>query len=305
MRNIIVFLTILSGMAFCLLLGFYMGVVSTREETAVGNFSLSSVLNTEVQNTHSDKIAATDETITDENIINGEALISDTPLGSSDNSDGTESAVPKLPAQVRIEGVPLILQNPELPRGCEVTSLSMLMTFCGIETDKMILAERIKKDTTPRQIRNGGTHWGNPNNGFVGDMYNMSSPGFGVYHTPIYELLKEYEPERAHNLTGGSFADLQTALSNGMPVWVIINTSFKLLPDSSFVTWQTPDGEIQITYREHAALLIGYDEDYVYLNDPLFSSVKTEKEAFIQCWEQMGSQAVTIRPENTDTADKM
>jgi len=51
----------------------------------------------------------------------------------------------------------LILQNPELERGCEVTSLAMLLNFNGLSVDKLELAENIKY--VPFQ-----------NNGFMGNM---------------------------------------------------------------------------------------------------------------------------------------
>lgn len=200
------------------------------------------------------------------------------------------------PASYYIEGVPLIMQNPELPRGCEVTSLAMLMAYCQIETDKLILAEKITRDTTPREIKNKKIYWGNPDNGFIGDMYDIKKPGLGVYHTPIFELLAQYEPERAVDLTGCNFEDLLWLINNNMPVWLIINTTYSFLPEGSFQTWVTPDGEIKITYSEHSALITGYDETFVYLNDPLFSNIKVKRGAFIECWEQMGRQAVTLNP---------
>ena len=42
-----------------------------------------------------------------------------------------------------IEDVPFIKQLPELPRGCEVTSLAMLLQYKGVQVDKMQLASEI------------------------------------------------------------------------------------------------------------------------------------------------------------------
>nr|WP_243855027.1 C39 family peptidase [Halalkalibacterium halodurans] len=192
---------------------------------------------------------------------------------------------------------PIISQLPELPRGCEVTSLSMLLQYAGVDVGKMELAQRIKKDPTPFQKKNGQVFFGHPNAGFVGDMYNINNPGYGVYYKPIKELAEEFLPNRIVNLTGEKFSELETRLSNGVPVWIITNTRYRRLPQDEFRTWNTPSGSVQITYREHSVLMTGYDTDYVYFNDPLTGekNKKAAKQDFIDAWVQMGRQAITYQ----------
>jgi uncharacterized protein YvpB len=192
--------------------------------------------------------------------------------------------------------VPIIRQYPELPRGCEVTSLAMLLQYAGVKTDKMELAKLIKKDLTLYRRNGGKLYFGNPNDGFVGDMYNLNNPGYGVYHEPIRELAEQFLPGGIRDMTGSDFNHLKTYLSEGFPVWIITNATFKELEDTSFEVWETPTGQVRITYREHSVLVTGYDEDYIYFNDPL-SGEKNKKEPigdFIRAWEQMGSQAITF-----------
>lgn len=194
--------------------------------------------------------------------------------------------------------VPLIQQMPELPRGCEVTSLAMLLQDAGVQADKTTLAKQIKKDPTPFQRRNGKVYFGNPHNGFVGDMYSLTTPGLGVYHEPIEELAKQYLPNRIVNLTGSDFSELQKYLSQGAPVLVITNSTFRALPESAFREWDTPNGSIKITYYEHSVVITGYDQDYIYFNDPLSDqkNKKAPKDDFIAAWVQMGKQAITYQP---------
>jgi len=200
-----------------------------------------------------------------------------------------------IPASAKLEA-PIVLQMPELPRGCEVTSLAMLLQSQGIDVNKLGLAQRVKKDPTPYQIKNGRVFYGNPHKGFVGRMDSYASPGYGVYHEPIAELLDEYMPGMALDLTGCEFGDLFYYLALDIPVWVIINSTYAPLPKSAFITWDTEQGPVQITYREHAVLLTGYDETYVYFNDPLTGAGSAAKTAFASAWEQMGRQAVTFMP---------
>ncbi|GAA0332524.1 C39 family peptidase [Bacillus carboniphilus] len=201
----------------------------------------------------------------------------------------------KIQEQVLLQA-PIISQYPELVRGCEVTSLAMLLQFHGYDADKLILAEEIIKDTTPYRVKNGQVFFGHPNEGFVGDMYSFQNPGLGVYHKPIVELAETYAPGQVADITGSDFSNVKMYLSQGMPVWVIINTTYQKLPDSAFETWITPKGTIDITYKEHSVLLTGYDNQFVYFNDPLtgMQNKKAPIDEFIQSWTQMGSQAVTI-----------
>lgn len=217
----------------------------------------------------------------------------DTEVLSSETTAETQSDEQVQNGKSIIENVPLIQQLPELPRGCEVTSLAMLLQYAGVSVDKMTLAEEI--NTIPFRDENGLN--GNPNVGFVGDMYSFDNPGLGVYHTPIANLAESYLPGRIVDLTGGEIESIYTMIDNGSPVWVITNSRFASLQESEFKTWNTASGEIQITYREHSVLVVGYDEEYVYLNDPLaeqpYKSVP--RSSFEQSWIQMGKQAVSYQ----------
>lgn len=190
---------------------------------------------------------------------------------------------------------PIVRQMPELNRGCEVTSLSMMLGSAGISSNKMTLALQVKKDPTPYRKIGLKIYFGNPNYGFVGDMYSFSKPGFGVFNGPIEELANRYMPNRVVNLTGQSFDEVLNYVSAGHPVWVITTSWFKPVPDQYWQTWHTPQGQIRITMKEHSVLITGYDSKYVYFNDPLDG--KKNKAIplgqFIGGWKQYGSQAIS------------
>lgn len=188
--------------------------------------------------------------------------------------------------------VPWIAQKPELPRGCEVTSLAMLLRHAGIGADKMTLAAQV--DKVP-YLQSG--LYGNPNDGFVGDMYTKANPGYGVYHAPIERLAERYLPGRIVKLTGMPFDELLTQhVGQGRPVWIVTNATFKNLDAASFTTWPTASGDVQITWHDHSVVVTGYDPAFVFINDPLDASANANKklprEAFREAWEQMGKQAI-------------
>lgn len=192
--------------------------------------------------------------------------------------------------------VPLVQQLPELPRGCEVSSLAMIMQYAGVEVDKMELAKKIKKETTPYTKQGDKIHCGDPYNGFVGDMYNKNAFGYGVYHEPIAKLAREYLGNKVVNLTELEFEDILHILQKGYPIWIITNAEFRPLDDSQFEIWYTPTGIVKITYRLHAVVITGVKDDKIYINDPLstFKNKEVNREELKGAWEQMGNQAIAI-----------
>lgn len=211
--------------------------------------------------------------------------------------DNFHMSIIKIEDKVLIDA-DVISQLPELPRGCEVTSLAMLLNHAGVNVNKMTLAQKIGKNPATYKEKDGKIYFGDPNDGFVGNMYTFDDPGLGVYHSPIKRLAEKYLPHRIKDLTGSDFDELKIHLSDGRPVWVIINTNYQKLPDSLFETWNTPSGTIKITYKEHSVLITGYDQQYVYFNDPL-TGEKNQKapiQDFKDAWIQMGSQAITYLP---------
>lgn len=192
--------------------------------------------------------------------------------------------------------VQVISQLPELPRGCEVTSLAMLLNYSGIDIDKLTLAKEIKKEKIGISVENGKKYYGNPHHGFVGDIYSLKNFGLGVYHEPIRELAETYLPNQIRDFSNGEFNEILYHLGKKRPVWVIINTQYNHLSPNHFQTWNTKAGTIEITYKEHSVLITGYDHDYIYFNDPLTNTKnkKAPREEFKAAWIQMGKQAITV-----------
>jgi uncharacterized protein YvpB len=204
--------------------------------------------------------------------------------------------VPPLPAS-RILDAPLIRQHPELPAGCEVTSLAMLLQYYGVNKSKTELAKEMPYDPTPISFNNDGSIkvWGNPNLGFVGKP-DGSARGFGIYHAGLISLMKAYVPT-AIDLTRQPFDKLEKQVLSGIPVVVWTTIDFK--DPAKWVQWDTTLGPIRTTFMEHAVLMVGVDEQYVYVNDPYSGrkQLKLDKESFLSTWEAMGRQALSYTNE--------
>lgn len=215
----------------------------------------------------------------------------------------TSQAPTALPTSFLIH-VPAKDQYPQLPNGCEVTSLAMLMTAVGHPVSKMTLAAEMPVDPTKLVIGTSTTssgqvvhtteYWGNPNVGFVGNVYKAGY-GYGIYNGPMYKFLNKLLPGRAENLTGKPFSDILAHVARGIPVEVWTTTTFQ--PTTDWVTWNSPEGLVKATPYEHAVLIVGYAPGYLYINNPLNGEAaqKVAEGPFVQAWHQLGHQAITVR----------
>ncbi|WP_020375066.1 C39 family peptidase [Sulfobacillus thermosulfidooxidans] len=200
--------------------------------------------------------------------------------------------------------VPAQSQFPQLANGCEVTSLSMLLTAVGHPVSKMTLAKEMPKAQAPLKLAqttnaqgkkvNKVVSWGNPNVGFVGSVYKAGY-GYGIYNGPMTKLLNKVWPGRAVNLTRQPFSAILAHVAKGVPVEVWTTLTFK--PTSNWVTWNSPQGPVHATPLEHAVIIVGYSPHYLYINNPWTGQAgqKVAKAPFIAAWNQLGDQAITVK----------
>lgn len=190
--------------------------------------------------------------------------------------------------------VPLVKQNPQLKYGCEITSLTMVLQYAGFNVDKMTLAKQLEKDNDKLVRSKTGdiVKWGDPDEGFVGDMTGRNA-GYAVFDQPIEDLMREYLGDRTVNLTGDSFDDIYRQLSDGKPV-IAWTTGDYRLPDR-WESWQHGDEKIKTPLDLHAVVIVGYDSKYLYLNDPLSGekAAKVEKDVFIGSWKALKKRALS------------
>lgn len=211
----------------------------------------------------------------------------------------TQSPVPPSGRTVALR-VPVLSQKPALPNGCEVTSLAMLLTAAGLPTDKMVLAREQRTDPAQPVFRTGAkgdlsqiTSWGDPNTSFVGNVYGRY--GYGIYHKPLFNLLRSKAGARARDLSGNDFTSLLDLIDRGQPVLMWATTTLR--PTNAWVTWQGPHGPVRATFFEHAVVLIGHAPGKLIINNPLTGRRQVvPQQPLIEAWRQLGQQALTIDP---------
>lgn len=185
--------------------------------------------------------------------------------------------------------VPLENQLPDLPNGCEVTSLSMLLKYYDINVSKLELSSNIKHVSS--FIDND--YRGNPHVGFVGNM-SIKNAGWCVYNEPLYNVARKYT-NRIRSYTGNDFVRVLKLVSKGHPVMIITTLKFDHVNDMQ--TWSTKQGKVNVTPSSHACVITGYNKKkrIVYVNDPY--GVKNKKVSLKKIeasYNQQGKQALYV-----------
>ena len=126
----------------------------------------------------------------------------------------------------------VIGQNPELPTGCEITAVTMMLRYAGANVNKIQLANEM-----PRS--NNGDY------GFVGNPFSVT--GWWVFPTGVAPVVNKHLGH-SQVMTGASLESIKNKLLNGHLVvaWVANMNGFV----------------------NHAIALTGYNGNTLYYNNP-------------------------------------
>lgn len=216
------------------------------------------------------------------------------------DKNGSASATLEVPVMHEGTGlkafteVESILQTPELPTGCEVTSLTMLLEFLGFHTDKLTVADNY--------LPKGEYRRSDYNKVFVGDPRSRRSYGCTapVIAETAEKFLADHDKDnkwKVINISGCSEDTLYSAVKNGCPVVVWCSIDMKKIIDG-YITWtdEATGNTVSWLGREHCLLLTGFDkkERLVYVNDPLRGQVTYDMDLFEERFEDLDRNAVLI-----------
>lgn len=166
--------------------------------------------------------------------------------------------------------VPYIDQTDRYPTGCESITAVMLLQYLGICICPDEFIDRYLKQM-PMRREDGVLCGPNPWEFFAGSPYDSES--FGCYPPVIVEALNRVFSDyragfRASDISGMAMVKmLERYIDRDMPVifWASIDLKETVLGPA----WRLPDGS-QFCWisNEHCMLLVGYDADAYYFNDP-------------------------------------
>ena len=149
---------------------------------------------------------------------------------ASDNGEATVMQViekRKLRRKKFNLSVPYVSQYPELPTGCEIVSLTMLLNRLGYNVDKEYMADEC--------LVYGDSYV----TSYSGDPHTEN--GSGVYPPGIISTVKEFAKKNstvveAVDLTGTSMEDLYKLIENGYPImiWTTLRMEYPDYDDDSY-----------------------------------------------------------------------
>jgi len=184
-----------------------------------------------------------------------------------------------------------ISQYPELPTGCEITSLTIVLNYLGFDVSKVTMAQKYL-DTAKIGT---ASYW----DSFLGDPETEAA--YGCFAPVIVEAAEEYLEDmdselRVYDLTGSSLIALYDEVRKGNPV--IVWGSMDIVNSIYFSDFWEIDGETIWWYaNEHCMVLSGYDliQNTVTVCDPLRDIEEYDFDAFNENYIAMESQAIVIK----------
>ncbi|MDR1954259.1 MAG: C39 family peptidase [Clostridiales Family XIII bacterium] len=195
---------------------------------------------------------------------------------------------------------PYINQRARYPTGCESVSAVMALQYIGIDISvDTFIDEYLALGNAPHMDESGRYVGVSPWKAFPGNPYTKS--GWGCFAPVIKDACdkildpKRYEAEIIYEATVDELC--ARYIQNDIPVifWATMGMAAPH-PGTSWVDEDTGE-QIEWVIPMHCLLLVGYDADYYYFNDPQKSKMyKYRKSVVKTAYEGMFEQAVVIKP---------
>ena len=192
----------------------------------------------------------------------------------------------------------IIEQYPELPTGCEITAMTMVLNYYGYNVDKVTMALDYMPKVQAEFYRSEDGRLMGPDleNFFVGDPTEETGYicGTGAIVTAANAYLTDVGSDMtAVAMKNAQPEELYDLIDQGTPVviWCTINMEDRAETDG----WYREDGTyMEWSTNDHGAVLIGYDEDTVTVADPIYSRITVSRVQFEKIFAERGGQCVIL-----------
>lgn len=204
----------------------------------------------------------------------------------SDEKEAFKAAAARSKSYKKLD-VKCVLQNPELPTGCEITALTIVLNYLGYDVDKLTLADNF--------LDKGRVGETSPYKAFVGNPRDEDACGaFApvIVNSAKRYLYSENSDMNVYNVTGADYSELVDYVDNGHPV-LVWETMWMAKPHIA-AEWNVDGETIVWKSHEHAMVLIGYTADTYIMADPLRGIYEYDKEVVEERYKDMGRQAIVI-----------
>ena len=199
----------------------------------------------------------------------------------------------------KIDDFPIVNQMPELPTGCEITALTMVLQYYGFPAEKTDLAYNYLP------IASASFYYDEENRlcGLDLNEYFVGDPGtVGGYicgTEAICKAANDYLKAQGSSLhaidiSGVSFDELYQFIENKTPVvvWVMLEMAIR----GETKGWYTQLGEyVEWSTNDHGAVLIGYDEEAVTIADPICGEIQYSRQQFETVFSSRGNKCVILK----------
>jgi uncharacterized protein YvpB len=185
-----------------------------------------------------------------------------TIIASVDVIDTDESYIEKtliMPEEILLD-VPLLLQRPTLPTGCEIVSTAMMIEYNRIDISAIELAREIPYDEN------------DPSIGYVGNPFTTG--GWTIYPEALFTTVYNYLPT-VQVMNEKDISQIKEQLTQEKPV----------------VVWLSGMHGFTI----HSVIISGYDQFGLFYNDP-WSGEKSawiSNSDFLEMWADQNYRAIS------------
>ncbi len=193
--------------------------------------------------------------------------------------------------------LPVLLQKPELPNGCEITALTSLLNFAGYTVDKVTMSDEFLPKE-PFYKKDNKVYGADPNIAFSGDPKDPG--GWFVYAAPTVKAGKDYinSVSGKHDvldLTGSTEETIMSYVKEGIPVAIWATTDMNVANFGYGWYLKENDTFFNAATNLHCMVIYGFIEDKLYVMDPLQGNMVYDKATLFKNFESLGNRAMIVK----------